>query len=89
MYPEFHPYVGPLKSGTRAPYTAVSGGSLYSSGSIGSSHGKPSRENSKSSFFTDNNQLSSKAGTSLMMAAAAHQMRNSSSRIVAKSNGKG
>lgn len=83
VYPEFHPYVGPVRSSTRPPYSAAS----YSGSSAlaTSSHGKPSRENSKSLFFTDNNQL---AGTSIL-ASLTQQIRNSSSRILAKSSGKG
>lgn len=82
VYPEFHPYVGPVKSSTRTPYGAAS----YSgSSALSTSHGKPSRENSKSLFFTDNNQL---AGTSIL-ASLTQQIRNSSSRILAKSSGKG
>lgn len=87
VYPEFHPYVGPVRSSTRTPYSSMVGG-LYSSGSMVSSHGKPSRENAKSLFFTDNNQRSSKSGTSIV-ASLTQQMRNSSSRLLAKSNGKG
>lgn len=82
VYPEFHPYVGPVRSSTRTPYYAPAGS--YSSGS----HGKPSRE--KSLFFTDNNQRSSKSGASMLSSLAQHSRNNATSaRILAKSNGKG
>lgn len=77
VYPEFHPYVAPPKSGTIVPTQRP----LYSS-----VNGKPSRENSKSLFFTDslaqymsssNGMTSKKSSSSL----SSQQMRTPNSRL--------
>lgn len=72
FYPEFHPYVGGQKSPTRYP---VGSGS-------GTGNGKPSRDGSKSNYFTSTNQQQSSFPSSLSISSSGFATGSATSKLL-------